>query len=138
MWLAQLVCGPQFFKTPNGLCGHTVYPSGTGWSSPKSRYDRCPVNKHVLVPSSPGITGVPSERISIQHQEEYIKAKFFMLPLGGLHVKHVVQCGIWVPTEHLLWDQGKPQKTLIELAGHRTFRMQTDLQPAVGHEIREP
>jgi hypothetical protein len=24
MWLAKLVCMLQFFKTPNGLCGHTV------------------------------------------------------------------------------------------------------------------
>jgi hypothetical protein len=31
-----------------------------------------------------------------------------MLPLGGLHVKHAVQCGIWVATQHFLWDQGKP------------------------------
>jgi hypothetical protein len=28
---------------------------------------------------------------------------------------HAVQCGIWVPTQHLLWDQGKPWKPLIEL-----------------------
>jgi hypothetical protein len=48
------------------------------------------------------------------------------LPLGGLHVKHTEQRGIWVPTQHLLWDQGKPRKTLIELVGRRTFRMQTD------------
>jgi hypothetical protein len=26
MWLAQFVCPPQFFKTPSGLCGHTVHP----------------------------------------------------------------------------------------------------------------
>jgi hypothetical protein len=25
MWLAQFVCKPQFFETPKGLCGHTVY-----------------------------------------------------------------------------------------------------------------
>jgi hypothetical protein len=25
MWLAQFVCAPQFFKTPKGLCGHTVW-----------------------------------------------------------------------------------------------------------------
>jgi hypothetical protein len=25
MWLAQFVCAPQFFKTPSGLCGHTVF-----------------------------------------------------------------------------------------------------------------
>jgi hypothetical protein len=24
MWLAQFVCAPQFFKSPSGLCGHTV------------------------------------------------------------------------------------------------------------------
>jgi hypothetical protein len=42
----------------------------------------------------------------------------------GLHGKHAVKRGIWVPTQHLLWDQGKPRKTLIELAGRRTFRMQ--------------
>jgi hypothetical protein len=35
-----------------------------------------------------------------------------------------VQRGIWVRTQHLLWDQGKPRKTLIVLAGRRTFRMQ--------------
>jgi hypothetical protein len=27
MWLAQFICAPQCFKTPSGLCGHTVY----GW-----------------------------------------------------------------------------------------------------------
>jgi hypothetical protein len=44
-----------------------------------------------------------------------------------------VQREISVPTQRLLWDQGKPQKTLIELAGRRTFRMQTDFLPAVQH-----
>jgi hypothetical protein len=51
---------------------------------------------------------------------------FEKLMFGGLHEKHAVQRGIWVPTQHLLWDQAKPRKTLIELAGRRTFRMQTD------------
>jgi hypothetical protein len=41
---------------------------------------------------------------------------FQFLPLGGLHGKHAVQRGIWLPTQHLLWDHGKPRKTLIELA----------------------
>jgi hypothetical protein len=41
-----------------------------------------------------------------------------------LERKHAAQRGIWVPAQHLLWDQGKPRKTLIELAGSRTFRMQ--------------
>jgi hypothetical protein len=49
-----------------------------------------------------------------------------LLPLGGLHVKHSMQRGIWVSTQHLPWDQGKPRKTFIELSGRRTFRMQTD------------
>jgi hypothetical protein len=45
-------------------------------------------------------------------------AKIFeKLIFGGPHEKHAVQRGIWVPTQHLLWDQGKPRKTLIELAG---------------------
>jgi hypothetical protein len=38
-----------------------------------------------------------------------------MLPLGGLHPKLAVKHGIWVPTQHLPWERGKPQKTLIEL-----------------------
>jgi CTP synthase (UTP-ammonia lyase) len=38
-----------------------------------------------------------------------------MLPLGGLHVKHAVQCGIWVQTQNLLCDQEKPRKTLIKM-----------------------
>jgi hypothetical protein len=55
-----------------------------------------------------------------------LRQKLFMLPLGRLRVKHAEQHRIWVPTQHLLWDKGKPRKTLIELAGHRTFQMQTD------------
>jgi hypothetical protein len=63
---------------------------------------------------------------------------FEKLIFGGLHEKHAVQRGIWVPTQHSLWDQGKPRETLIELAGRRTFRMQTDYWPAVRRRIREP
>jgi hypothetical protein len=55
----------------------------------------------------------------------------FLLPLGRLHVKHAVQREIWVPTQHLLRDQGKPQKTLIELAGRRTFRMHLEREKKV-------
>jgi hypothetical protein len=40
---------------------------------------------------------------------------FEKLIFGGLHEKHALQRGIWVPTQHSLWDQGKPRKTLIEL-----------------------
>jgi hypothetical protein len=49
-----------------------------------------------------------------------------MLPLEELHVKNAVQRGIWVPTQHLIWDKGKPWKSLIELAYRWTFRMQND------------
>jgi hypothetical protein len=41
---------------------------------------------------------------------------FEKLIFGGLREKHAVQREIWVPTQHSLWDQGKPRKTLIELA----------------------
>jgi hypothetical protein len=51
---------------------------------------------------------------------------FEKLIFGGLYEKHAVQSGIWVPTQHSLWDKGKPWKTLIELASRRTFRMQGD------------
>jgi hypothetical protein len=83
------------------------------------------VSQYVLVPSPLGTKGVPSEGISIRHLEGYIKAKFLMLAFRGLHEKHAVQRGIWVPTQHSFWDQEEPRKTLIELAGRRTFRMQT-------------
>jgi hypothetical protein len=33
------------------------------------------------------------------------------LTFGGLHEKHAVQHGIWIPTQHLLWNQGNPRKT---------------------------
>jgi hypothetical protein len=58
---------------------------------------------------------------------------FEKLIFGGLHEKRAVQRGICVPTQHSLWDQGKPGKTLTELAGRRTFRIQTDFYPAVRH-----
>jgi hypothetical protein len=49
-----------------------------------------------------------------------------MFLLGRWHERHAVQRGIWVPTQHLLWDRTKSRKTLIDLAGRRTFRMRTD------------
>jgi hypothetical protein len=55
-----------------------------------------------------------------------MEKNFEKLIFGGLHEKHTVPRGIWVPTQRSLWDQGKPRKILIELAGRRTFRMQTD------------
>jgi hypothetical protein len=74
-------------------------------SMPKSRFDRRPVDQYVLVPSPLGIRGVPSENFQFNIRR---CTKFLVLPLGGLHVKHAVQRGVWVPTQHLLWDQGKP------------------------------
>jgi hypothetical protein len=56
-----------------------------------------------------------------------MKGKFLMPPFGGPHVKRAVQRGLWVPTQHLLWGQGKPRKAFIGFADLRTFRMQTDL-----------
>jgi hypothetical protein len=47
----------------------------------KSRYDQPSVNQYVLVSSPLGIKRVSSERISIRHQEEYIKAKFFYVTI---------------------------------------------------------
>jgi hypothetical protein len=49
-----------------------------------------------------------------------------MLTLRGLHERHAAKRGIWSPTQHLLWDRGKPRKNLIELAGRRTLQMRTD------------
>jgi hypothetical protein len=88
-------------------------PPGTVGSSlkSKSRYDRLPVNQYVLVSSPRGFGRTAFERSLIRHYEGHSRAKFFTLPLGGLHVKHAVQSGIWVPTQHFLWDQGKPRKT---------------------------
>jgi hypothetical protein len=63
---------------------------------------------------------------------------FEKLIFGGLHEKHAVQRGIWVPTQHLLWDQGKARKTLIELAGRRTFRLQPTSSQQSGIEYANP
>jgi hypothetical protein len=40
-----------------------------------------------------------------------------------------MQCNV---EQHLLLDRGKSRKTLIELAGRRTFRMPTNFQPKFG------
>jgi hypothetical protein len=33
-----------------------------------------------------------------------LKCGILMLTLGGLHERHAVQRGIWVPTQNFLWD----------------------------------
>jgi hypothetical protein len=56
----------------------------------KSRYDRQSVNQYILVSSRRGIRGVPSEGISIWHQEVYIKAIFLCYHWEGCFFKQVV------------------------------------------------
>jgi hypothetical protein len=68
----------------------------------------------------------PAQSQSQKAKSRWCRVKMLILPLEGLHGKHALQRGIWVLTEHLLWDQGKPRKTLIVLAGLRIFRMETD------------
>jgi hypothetical protein len=85
------------------------------------------VNQYALMSSPRGFREAPSERISIRHQEGYIKITNLLLSLGGLHVNHAVERRIWVPTQNLLWDQGNTRKNLIELADLRIFRMQTEI-----------
>jgi hypothetical protein len=61
-------------------------------------------------------------------------AKIFeKLIFGGLQEKHVVQRGIWVPTQHSLWDQGKPRKTLIELGESARTSLKTSLPLTLRH-----
>jgi hypothetical protein len=38
----------------------------------------------------------------------YYAKNFEKLIFRGLHEKHARQRGIWVPTQHSLWDHGKP------------------------------
>jgi hypothetical protein len=45
----------------------------------------------------------------------YIKAKFFILPLGGLQGKHAVQHEICVQTQHLLMGQRKTMENLVRV-----------------------
>jgi hypothetical protein len=47
----------------------------------------------------------------------------FDLTVGRLHVKQAVKRRILVPSQHLLYDRGKPRKNFIDLACRRTFRM---------------
>jgi hypothetical protein len=108
-----------------------IYPSGTGWSSPKSKshYDQRSVNQYALVPSPHSVRGIISEQILIRHHEVYIKAKFFTVPMGGLHVKHEVESEILVPSQNLLWDQEKPRKTSILLAN--CCKLTSSQQPSI-------
>jgi hypothetical protein len=48
------------------------------------------------------LEGLDYNAILILTSERLHYTEILMLPLGGLHVKHAVQCGISVPTQHLL------------------------------------
>ena len=56
----------------------------------------------------------------------YLWAEIVRLVLAGLYDKHAAQSGCWVATQFFCIACGKRGKTLIQLAGRRTFRMQSD------------
>jgi hypothetical protein len=58
-----------------------------------------------------------------------------MLPLGGLHVKHAVQRGIWVPTQHFALGT---TVTLIELAGRRSSGCKLTSSQQFGFKYANP
>jgi hypothetical protein len=49
-------------------------------------------------------------------------------------VKHAVQRGIWVPTQHLLWDRGKPRKTNT-LCGQNAVYINSDRTSQETHYV---
>jgi hypothetical protein len=53
-------------------------------------------------------------------------------------VKHAVQREIWIPTQHLLCDQGKPRKILIELAGRGPSRCKLTSSQQSGIKYESP
>jgi hypothetical protein len=58
-------------------------------------------------------------------------AKIFgKLIFGGLHEKHALQRGIWVPTQHSLWDHGKPGSSW-PVAGPSRCKLTTSQQSGV-------
>jgi hypothetical protein len=66
-----------------------------------------------------GVRGAAFERNSIRNYDGTL-GRIFNGTLGR------AACEACSGTQHLLWDKGKRRKTLIELAGRRTFRMLTD------------
>jgi hypothetical protein len=46
--------------------------------------------------------------------------------IGRSTLKQNFDVAVVRATQHLLYDRGNPRKNLIDLAGRRTFRMQTD------------
>jgi hypothetical protein len=55
--------------------------------------------------------------------------------MGELHVKDEVQLGIWVPTQHLLWDRGKQWETLIKLANCHLVKVKVTLRLTVSQSV---
>jgi hypothetical protein len=74
----------------------TLPPSVSRLSRPRGTH----IVAHPPAPPSPGTA---------------IALPFYPLPWRRLHKKHVVQGGIWVPTQNLIEDRGKPRKTLIDM-----------------------
>jgi hypothetical protein len=85
LWLAAL--RRKYYNPPRIYI--YIYPSGTGWSSPKSksRYNRQPVNQYVLVPSPCRFRGAPSE---VEDQSYYttdsrsVRMSWYWTPLWDL------------------------------------------------------
>jgi hypothetical protein len=65
MWLAQFICAPQFFKTPSGLCGHTVhyfphvreYAYLSAWKNEKKKHSVALVRERTIPAERPPLVG---------------------------------------------------------------------------------
>jgi hypothetical protein len=67
--------------------------------------------------------------VVLLHIHKYGKKVTREFKSGGLHERHVVaNLETWEPSQHSLVDTGKPRKTCVEVAGHRTFRILTSSQ----------
>lgn len=54
-----------------------------------------------------------------------------MFVMVGVCIKYLVKRGVCIRTHRLSSDGRETLETLIELAGHMTFRMHNDFQPVV-------
>ena len=65
------------------------------------------------------VAGVVTCYISTDYEDFTLKFRY-----GGLHERLVVATWKYLePSQHLLQYTGKPRKTGVEMAGHRTFRI---------------
>jgi hypothetical protein len=105
---------------PGGPGRIYIYPSGTEWSSPKSRYHRRPVSQYVLVPSPLDIKGLDQNEFESNIRTGTLRRNFLSYHWKGC--MRSMQCNVGFGYQLSI----RSGKTLIELAGRRTFRMQTD------------